>query len=276
MRAPFENFRELFELIRQKHKMPFYWYVLAPWIEAHPGEREWLNAFGCRSGNPIPPAEMTELWSLYALSRVNDMLLLAFQQGHAGKYWHAQRVSLEEYLMFSESLGLRKVEVPLFSPFHHEIVEVEESADEHQPVTLEATIWPCLMLGEMMFSRAGVRVSGGRRFISAQLAASSLLYWTFYRKNRPCRDLSQGWGSNSQWGTNFRRDYHVGKELYYNVDGTRDLSTPVIANPASQDSDGRSRNEWIELLTNRCFIKTPVTDTDLWPYDHTLATTMDQ
>jgi hypothetical protein len=30
--------------------------------------------------------------------------------------------------------------------------------------------------------------------------------------------MSHGWGANSQWGTDFRRDYIVGDELHYNVD----------------------------------------------------------
>ena len=31
-------------------------------------------------------------------------------------------------------------------------------------------------------------------------------------------DQSVGWGSNSQWGTKFRRDYHFPGEFHFNVD----------------------------------------------------------
>jgi hypothetical protein len=120
------------------------------------------------------------------------------------------------------------------------------------------------LLGDMVFSRAGVRVSGGRRFIRKDVAESSTLYWAFRRKNRPSQDLSHGWGSNSQWRTRFRRDYRLGEEFHYNVDGKHDLAAPE---PAAEDRDGLAREERIELLTNRCFIRTVKPHSDLWPYD---------
>jgi hypothetical protein len=247
--------------------------VIAPWIESNSGSREWLHAFAYRPGNPIPPAEHADLWGLYALSRVNDTLILAFQgdrfDEEMSRPKYKPEISLADYLLFAESLGLKKAEQPLFSSFHHEIVAVEESADENQPVMLESTLWPCLMLGDMMFSRAGVRVSGGRQFISEQAAESSTLYWAFRRNNRPVNDLSHGWGSNSQWRTDFRRDYQIGGELYYNSDGQHDLRKPFAR---SEDRDGLSQEERTELLVNRCFIVTERPHTDLWPFDDTLRT----
>jgi hypothetical protein len=61
---------------------------------------------------------------------------------------------------FAESLGLSVAEPRSFSPFYHEIVAVEQADNEDQPVTLLSTFWPCLLLGNMLFSRAGARVSG--------------------------------------------------------------------------------------------------------------------
>jgi len=267
----FENFRELYNLIRDEHEMPLYGRVIAPWIESNSHSREWLHAFAYRPGSPIPPAGNADLWGLYALSRVNDALILAFQgdrtETSGPKY--KPEISLADYLSFAESLGLKRVEQPLFSSFHHEIVAVEESADEDRPVMLVSTLWPCLMLGDMMFSRAGVRVSGGRQFISKQAAESSTLYWTFWRNNRPVSDLSHGWGSNSQWRTDFRRDYQIGGELYYNADGQHDLRKPFAR---SEDRDGLSQEERTELLVNRCFIVTKRPHTDLWPFDDTFRT----
>jgi hypothetical protein len=267
MDAPFDSFRELCGIVRDKReRKPLYWYTIAPWVESHPRERAWLTAFANRQGDPVPPAEMAELWTLYALSRVNDMLLLAFQQGNSREPYEDPAISLQEYLMFAESLGLKSIEQLTFSSFHHEIVEAKESTDELNPIALEAVLWPCLMLGDMMFSRAGVRVSGGARHLSKQVAESSTLYWCFHRKNRPCRDLSHGWGSNSQWGTDFRRDYQLGADLHYNVDGKINLNEPI----ADRDQrDDHSREQRIELLVNRCFVKTTRDDRDLWPFDDT-------
>jgi hypothetical protein len=255
----------LLELIHGKHVRPIYWYVLAPWVESNESEGQWLRSFASRQGSPIPGAAIEDLWRLYALSRVIETLLLRFQHGQAdGTEWHGPKISPDDYVRFSESLGLTVETSHIFSPFYHEIVEVEEVSDDDQPVTLLSTFWPCLMLGNMMFSRAGVRVSGGRRFICKDAAESSTIYWAFRRKNRSCHDLSLGWGSNSQWRTSFRRDYRIGKELHYNVDRTNNLGA---TEPAAEDHDGLTQRERIELLTNRCFVTTEKPHEDLWPYD---------
>lgn len=265
------DFRELFDLIHGKHRRPIYWYAIAPWVESHSSEREWLHAFASRRGDPIPPADGEDLCRLYALSRVNETLLLGFQHGGRadGCNWPGPKISHDDYLRFAESLGLTAAESAEFAPFYHEIVEVEAASDEDQPVMLDSTFWPCLMLGDMLFSRAGARVTGGRRFIHKEVAESSTTYWAYRRKNRPTHDLSQGWGSNSQWRTGFRRDYRIGPDFHYNVDGKHDLAS--FALPA-EDRFGHTRNERIELLTHRCFIATTKQHDDLWPYDDRLRT----
>jgi hypothetical protein len=116
----------------------------------------------------------------------------------------------------------------------------------------------------MMFSRAGVAVHGGTDRIRPQIATSSKMYWAFRRKNRPYHDLSQGWGSNLQWRTSLRRDYRIGGRFYFNVDGKNDLEGSGFRSP---NEDGLSLAERIELLTNRCFIRTAKPHGDLWPYD---------
>jgi hypothetical protein len=262
------GYRELFDLIHGKPSRPVYWYVIAPWVESHAGERDWLHSFASRQGSPIPKADVVDLWRLDALSRVNETLLLNFQHGRGdGSDWSGPNISPDDYVRFAESLGLTVTASPSFSPFYHEIVEVEEARDEDQPVRVVSTLWPCLMLGDMMFSRAGVRISGGTRFIRKDVAESSTLYWAFRRKNRPFRDLSHGWGSNSQWRTSFRRDYRIGEEFHYNVDGKHDLAVPE---PATEDRDGLTPAERVELLTNRCFVTTTKPHDDLWPYDDML------
>ena len=265
MLASQADYRGLFDSIHTKDCRPLYAHVLAPWVDAHAAERDWLCSFASRSGSPVPPAEPEDLWRLYALSRVNEILLLCFQRGRAdGTDWPGLKVSLDEYVWFAESLGLAVAEAQPFSPFYHEIVKVDQADNEEQPVTLLSTFWPCLMLGNMMFSRAGVRVSGGKRFIRKEVAESSTLYWAYRRKNRPYQDLSHGWGSNSQWRTSFRRDYLLGRAVHYNVDRRHDLSRPESR---SEDRDGLTCEERIELLTNRCFITAMKAHGDLYPYD---------
>ena len=43
----------------------------------------------------------------------------------------------------------------------------------------------------------------------------------------PASDLSHGWGHNSQWRTDFRRDYEESAELHYNVDGRWLIGEPL-------------------------------------------------
>jgi hypothetical protein len=70
-------------------------------------------------------------------------------------------------------------------------------------------------------------------------------------RDRPCQDLSTGWGSNSQWGTDFRRDYVDGDLLRYNVDAKPDRFAP------------KARDD--ELLRHRCSVRAPALD-DAFPY----------
>jgi hypothetical protein len=205
----------------------------------------------------IPAADEDELWRLYAASRANDMLLLRTAHGSAAD------LSVPDYADFMNRLGFTVVDEKNFSPFFHEIVDVDQAAKDDQPIAIVAQLWPAVMLGDMMFSRAGVRVSGGRRHVRRDIAETSTLYWTYRRDNRPCHDLSRGWGSNSQWRTRFRRDYRVGDMYVFNVDETNDLRQPS----PQEDPDGLTRAERIELLMHRCFITVDKPSTDLWPYN---------
>lgn len=87
----------------------------------------------------IQSAREPDPWGLYALSRVNDLWIRAFQR----------------------EPGIAR-----------------SSQSSNPPRMISLLCWnrrfgPCLMLGNRMFSRAGARVSGGRRFISKQVAESS-------------------------------------------------------------------------------------------------------
>jgi hypothetical protein len=121
------------------------------------------------------------------------------------------------------------------------------------------------MLGDMLFSRSGVEVIGGRRHVVKDIAEQSTLYFTYRRQLRRTNDLSMGWVSNSQWRTSFRRDYESGRTWIYNADGKNLLNAKWTSE--KEDRDGLTEEERVELCKNRCFIVTSKQDQDLWPFD---------
>ena len=90
-----------------------------------------------------------------------------------------------------------------------------------------------------------------------EVAERSTLYWAFARNNRPTEDLSNGWGSNSQWRTSFRRDYELDGTLYYNVDAK---DSPGAFDPELDDA------ERLELLRHRCFVTCTKRSDDRLPW----------
>jgi hypothetical protein len=89
------------------------------------------------------------------------------------------------------------------------------------------------------------------------VAARSCLYWAWWRRNRTAADLSHGWGVNSQWGTDFRRDYIADGQLHYNVDGYKHQ-------PSAGDGD-LSGAAAQELLRHRCSTRDDLGG-DRWPW----------
>jgi hypothetical protein len=107
---------------------------------------------------------------------------------------------------------------------------------------------------------AGVAIRAGARHLNADVAAGSALYWAWWRRHRKAVDLSHGWGHNSQWGTDFRRDYVTDGGLYYNVD----------ADPATRPDRDLDDADRLDLLRYRCSIRTDL-GADQWPFDDTFA-----
>lgn len=235
----------------------------------------------CNGGDP---RYYSCLEHLYAFSRISDLLLLpqqrvwdyvnpslprwtpesaarhkAWMHGVGIPTW-TPSISLEERNTWLRALGLTEIQQSSFHPFYHEIVEVDQAPDPNEPIRLLETLWPGFLLGQMLFCRAGVRIRAGEAVVHKDLAEHSHLYWAFVRNNRPAVDASHGWGSNSQWSTSFRRDYVDDVAYYYNVDGEFDIHDESTGAPGEPNDHGDPHLTLpmrIELLTNRCFIRTP-------------------
>lgn len=262
--------RGLFNALLEYQGPDVYTELLAPWVDANVEVRDWLHAFAQRAGSPIPDADNEDLYELYALSRICDLLLLGLPGGDIGeRNWRAPSISLHAFQAFFESLGMVSSWPQDYSPFHHETAGLVSSEDVHQQPKVLEFVWPCLMLGPMLFARAGVHVSAGSQVLAPGIADSGMIYWAYFRKRRPTCDLSKGWGSNSQWRTHFRRDYQFGSSFYFNVDGSLDLSSPRVQ---LDEADGLCRAEAIEILVHRHFVTTQLPDDDLFPYNFRFST----
>ncbi|WP_194908739.1 hypothetical protein [Catenulispora rubra] len=240
---------------------------------------------------PGSPAHRADsLTTLYALSRLSDVLLLSFQPEAdpawdtpwehwldlVGTDWPA--ITREQYLELFTALGMSPITDLRFDPLLHEIVEiveVDQADDADAPITVSDPVWPGLMLGQMVFARAGVKVRAGVNHAQRGIADRSPLYWTFLRRHRPAIDLSGAWGRYSEWDTDFRRDYRADHVQHLNVDVTGDVE-------ADDPRDGDlppllTRSERRDLVRHRCLLRTPdnraaleATDphwgTNLWPF----------
>ncbi|MFG2533360.1 hypothetical protein [Streptomyces sp. NPDC048516] len=247
-----------------------------PWLE-HAGDeyRGWLAraAFpdGWWTGKAAMGGGRPLIRELYALSRVSDVLLLGFQSAgdiagttssgpsRPGRRLDWPGVSRSEYVDFFARLGMTAFDdedaaVGVFDPFFHEIVEVEQADDPDAPIRITRVVWPGLMLGDLLFSRAGVRVLAGRNHAQHGVADRFPLYWTFRRNYRPTVDESHGWGSQSQWATDFRLDYRTSTAQRLNVAGDADIDAPqALSEDAAQLTIGERR----ELLRHRCLLRAP-------------------
>ena len=124
------------------------------------------------------------------------------------------------------------------------------------PVTVTELVWPVLMLGQLVFSRAGVKVRAGIDHAERGVADRSPLYWTFLRRHRPPIDRSLGWGHNSQWATDFRRDYRISDTtclLNVDVRGDIDANDPADGDlmPLLTGPERRA------LVRHRSLLRTP-------------------
>lgn len=256
-------FRALYDEILAYKRHTLFHDVLIPWTErARTAVADLARFQSPVVYDPKDEESQSSMWNLYALSRVNDLLLMSFQSSDSeGKL---PAISHYEYQSFFTGIGFTLADLGEFDPLHHEIVRVEQSAVDNERIQIYEQLWPELMLGQLVFSRAGVSVLGGRSHIVKEVAEHSTLYFSFRRAQRKTSDLSMGWGSNSQWRTAFRRDYQVDKTRIYNVDGINRLKAD---GSSSLDEDGLTVSERIEHCKFRCFVVTHKPNHDLWPFD---------
>ena len=262
------NWYQLFKSISSHHGRSVYDEVLLPWIDENAEELATLNNVRSRIGTWPNTATDEDCCYLYALYRVTSLLLLNLQEPRV-RQCSAPVITAAEFQQFHEQLGFSVPDEVRFHPFYHEILAVDQSPQHDDAVTIEEIRWPPLMLDQLLFCRAGCVVRAGWGLVVKEIAESSVLYWTWQRRDRRCDDLSHGWGHNSQWRTRHRRDYRLTNRYLYNADALEPAKKflacdedlpPVIAN---------------ELIRHRCLVSTPVADeVELSPYWHTLEETL--
>ncbi|MEU8975488.1 hypothetical protein AB0D11_40820 [Streptomyces monashensis] len=264
--------RELYEALGRYDGPEPYEEIVVPWLDRAQGDHRARlataaedDSWWTEKGKGTEPGGQELVWELYALHRISDRLLLTFQPppDQSGSSYPRPLLSEREYLDLFTSLGMTPFEAgDAFDPFLHEIVEVEQDDDPHMPIEITEIVWPGLMLGRLLFSRAGVRIRAGVEHAQRGVADRSPLYWTFRRRHRPTVDLSQGWGSNSQWRTDFRLDYRTPAGDRLNVagncpiDGRADLH-PDHPENLSPEERLLTPGERRELLRHRCLLREP-------------------
>ena len=226
--------------------------VLEPWLAAH---QPILTALH-RIGTPEMACVLVEdedQWALYAVSRVAETLALPHQPPATNPDRPQDWLPHDAYQQFITAIGGTVPHGRRFHPFLHEIVAVEPADDPNEPTSPSSTWWPGCLIGSLLLLRSGVTVRAGAEHLDPTVATTSTLYWAFRRRYRPASDLSHGWGSNSQWRTDFR----LPDRLAYNVDAALD--------PKAEHPDGASFNRDLDLLRHRCSTLDDEED-EQWPW----------
>jgi hypothetical protein len=237
--------------------------VLVPAIPAAVEVLKPLEAMRSLRDAPRQRCSDADLYELFALSVVNDRLLLP------------HRLSAREYETFFGTLGFSFASLDDFDPLTCEIVKVGNWPHPSEGIRLGRRYWPALMWGELVFSRAAVDVlCHPSHRIVAEVAERSTLYFTQDRFNRTTNCLSHGWGHNSRWRTRFHRNYLTASHSVFNADGTIDLSLSrdeqerlTLPRNSSRNLPTEARRE---LLVHRCFVSHVERD-EFWPYDDVLV-----
>lgn len=206
-----------------------------------------------------------DIWELYALSRVLDLLTLPFQTDNDAddSDWKGPRITVAEYIEFNNLLGLEITTPFSFKPFNCEIIEAQIGMNDFEIIECN---FPAAKLNNLMIKKAGVKILLNPDKFNLNLINKASIYWAFRRKNRKYFDLSQGWGSNSQWRTDLRLDIETENSYIYNVTGKFNLNSPTIELMEELNQQDLGLNEAVELTVFRHFMKCTKDDSDLFPY----------
>ena len=243
--------------------------VLSFWVEVN-DYQAYLEELAEKIGAGGDPAELPveDSWELYALSRVLDTLTLRFQPDRKadGSDWAGPELTVAEYVEFVQMLGLEALDsVHAYAPFYFEIFEaVAGDVNFH----LSETLFPPVVLKNLLIKRGGARITLNASTFDLDAVNNSTIYWAYRRKNRKCQDLSHGWGSNSQWRTDFRFDFDLGDTFLYNAEGGTNLNSPTAETLDELNKNGLSLSEAIELTVTRHFITSKKHDDDQFPYGY--------
>ena len=206
-----------------------------------------------------------ELWELYAISCVLDVLTLRYQPNNNAdeSNWLGPDLSLEHILEFIDKIGLTSKPVNYFHTFSCEIIEAipgEKNFD------IAKVFFPSIFIENLIIKRAGVQITLNPIQFNLKLVNNTSIYWEHIRKNRNFYNQSQGWGGNSQWRTCFRIDLETKENYIYNFNGNLNLNKPSSKEIDYLKDNGIKLEEAIELLKYRHFLNVSKNDNDLYPY----------
>ena len=191
------------------------------------------------------------LCQLYAASRVRDVLLLTHQPVSADdsvreldealgrKQPVFRAVPVDQVTEFFAAIGCRPVTEASFDPILHEILTCKAAGHPGSPIEITGQAWPALMIGELVFTRAGVHVQAGSAHAVPGMADRSTLHWEYWRRHRTTWDGSFWWGHNSQWKTALRRDYITSRGHVYDFDA---LFSSHLRRMREHRADGGARH----------------------------------
>jgi hypothetical protein len=208
------------------------------------------------------------LWQLYAASRVRDILLLAHQPGPVtGEVRELDRalgreqpvfrsVPVGQITRFFAGIGCQPVTEASFDPILHEIITCDAADDPAAPVQVTGQAWPALMIGELVFARAGVHVRAGSAHAVPGVADRSALHWEYWRRHRTTSDGSFWWGHNSQFRTEVRRDYITSRGHVYDFDALSSSSSTFRIALTGESTRPQLTADQASFIKNRCQLRT--------------------
>ncbi|MEM6806664.1 MAG: hypothetical protein AAF696_35010 [Bacteroidota bacterium] len=208
---------QLFQSLQEQGENRLSSELLENWLKENPDEIAWIRKLSNYQLEDWKTSHSDELCRIYALGRINELCLYKLDKLKADQS-SLFSSCFQSYLHFFQNLGLQIREENPFHPFFHEIVEIAES-DSHTQINLREVLYPALMIGKSVFSRARVSAFLPQDSYDLHCLKTSTLFWAYRRANRKTQDLSYGWGSNSQWRTEMRIDVETEEKYHYNLRG---------------------------------------------------------